>query len=126
MNVTLLAHGWRLGGKVIEALEYTAVSYTHLVRQIVDEHRAAGLEHANRLVHPSEAPVEVVGSVQFVLVRPVAVVLSKVEWGIGKNRIYAPVPDRRKQGHAVALVHGASFGTECRLHRSWVGGDYRV
>jgi len=23
MNVTLLAHGWRLGGKVIEALEYT-------------------------------------------------------------------------------------------------------
>jgi len=94
--------------------------------QVVNKDRSSRFEHTDRLVDPSKAPIQVLGHSQFVLGRAIAVVLAEVEWRVRENGVDRVVAKGRKKRQAVSLVHYSSLRAECRLHRGFVGGDYRV
>jgi hypothetical protein len=80
--------------------------------KVVNEHRPTWLKRSDAFVHPSVAPFQVVAVIQIVFVFAIAVVLGEIERWIGEHRINLPILDRRKQLHAIHVVHRSQIGAE--------------
>src|ERR1022692_2407999 len=81
--------------------------------QVVNENSAAWLHHTYALIHPAVAPLQVVASVEGVFLLAVPVILRKIEWGIGEDRINRAVLDRSKEIKAIGIVDRAESRAEC-------------
>lgn len=81
------------------------------LRRGVQKKGATGLQHTAALENPRTTPLQIVGLRSFVVVA-VPVVLSEVEWGVGKNGVDDAGPHAAEKLETIDIVEDAVGGRE--------------